>query len=93
MGKIYKIVNITHSGREGIRGTPISDEKHKPLLGAKIRGFNPLKSKIFEVEKWILIGNPAYDWWQTSAIIQLMHRYDGNYILETINTIYELEEV
>ena len=88
----YKIVNIYHSGRKGVRWSVPEDPKYDDLVGC-LCTFDPFEVKQFESIRLWIKNHPIYRWWDTSAIIQLSCDFDGKYYLETINTIYVFEEV
>ena len=90
MSEKYKIINIVHSGRKGPRWETVTDPKYDDMRGCilkigEIRQFKPINATIY--------GHPYYDTWRTSEVIGLSRDSDNNYILETVNTIYILEEV
>ena len=90
----YRIKNITHSGRKGIRGERVKDYKYDALFDAVINEEFTINSvKQFEQLKWVLVDNQMYDWWTTSEVIQLQLSHNNTYIIETVDAIYELEEV
>ena len=89
---MFVIKDILHSGRKGIRGEPVDDYKYDGLVGCyakfdinEIRACHGVHMKIS--------GHSFYDWWNTSPVIQLTKRNFDVYELETVNTIYILEEV
>ena len=88
----YKITNIYHSGRKGVRWSVPEDQKYDDLVGC-LCTFDPFEVKQFESIRLWIKNHPIYRWWDTSAIIQLSCDFDGKYYLETINTIYVFEEV
>ena len=92
----YKIVSIKHSGRKGIRGTDVNEPKYEGMINSiveispsleneKIR-YTPLHMNFIETES-------AYDQFHTSAILAISINKNWNYVVETINTLYELEEI
>ena len=87
----YRITEVYHSGRKGDRGDPRGDSEHTSLLGCRC-SFNPANVKHFQSVRLKLLGHPDYQWWDTSEVVQLSRDFKGNYILETINTIYVLQE-
>lgn len=89
----YRIVDIVHSGRKGIRGERVTDVKYDGLIGSRV-GFDIKAIKHFEsVRMYLLDYNPySYRWWDTSEVIAL-NAYDGKIELETANTIYKFEEI
>ena len=95
MKKRYKIVSVLHSGRRGLRNEPVDDYKHEGLIGCVVESLLMEDLKQFECVHWDFVGDDdLYDWWRTSPVIQITHDLRKDvYWLETINTIYELEEV
>ena len=90
----YKIVDIKHSGRKGDRYTQVEDPRYKPLFGAEFIANDICSVKQYNNLQMYLINNNMYDWWQTSAVLQISRDIKThNLIVETINTIYELEEL
>lgn len=89
---MYKIKGIYHSGRKDERFKPVDDEKYDGLVGCRIKwDINDLEQ--FESTRFKIVGHPFYSWWHTSPVIQLTKRDENTYILETVNTLYELEEI
>ena len=89
---MYKIKGIYHSGRKGERFKSVDDEKYDGLVGCRIKwDINDLKQ--FESTMFEIVGHPFYSLWNTSPVIQLTKRDEDTYILETVNTLYELEEI
>lgn len=88
----YKILAIYHSGRKGDRWSLRKDQKYYGLTEC-LCDFDPIRVKQFECYRLHLQGHPEYEWWDTTAVIQLSRDFDGKYYLETINTIYVFEEV
>ena len=87
MRTYYRIVDIVHSGRKGIRGEQVTDAKYDGLIGCRatlditeIERFKPVKI-------YLLDYNP---WWVTSEVLGLFVSNDKVEI-ETVNTIYRLE--
>lgn len=94
----YRIIDILHSGRLGIRDTRVDDEKYIGMIGSVIRLVGDLKLlediKQFEQVMWHFVaGQSGYTWWITSEVIQLSRDPDGLYTMETVNTIYILEQL
>lgn len=92
MMKTWLIKDICHSGRKGVRWTAVDDIKYYGLVGCYAK-FDMNSIKQFEGIRMYLAGHPDHSWWDTTGIIQLARRWDGDYVMETINTIYVLEEV
>ena len=91
MIKKYKITEILHSGRKGLRNTPVSQDKYNDLTGCvctlDIDNIKPYHGVHMELE-----DHPFYDWWDTSVVIEAtIVKETGTLILETANTIYKLE--
>lgn len=87
----YKIIDIVHSGRKGIRGEKITKPKYEALVEC-IAYIDIDSIKPFQNVHMILKGHPNYDWWDTSALITFS--LEQNYIkFETVNSIYILEEI
>ena len=86
----YRVKGIYYNGRRGIRWEPVTEEKYDGLIDALIswdvNGIKQFQGTSFKV----LSGGPWY--WYTSEILQLSKK-DKTYVLETANTIYELEEL
>ena len=89
----YKIKNITHSGRKGIRGEKYNGYKYSSLINTLINNFSINNVEQFKPIKWDLINNDMYEWWDTSEVIGLSLSPEKTYIIETINAIYELESI
>ena len=86
----YKILDIVHSGRKGKRWEPVTDYKYDDLRGCilrlgKIEQFKPVRATVY--------GHPYYETWLTSEVIGFDRDLNGDYLLETVNTIYVLKEV
>ena len=90
---VYKIKGIYHNGRKGPRMEPVADEKYETLVGSIIR-WHIEDTRQFKPAKFIFYDNPRHDFWHTSEVLQLSRRFsDEMYELETVNTIYVLEEL
>lgn len=92
MKKQYKIGAIVHSGRKGMRATPVTESKYDGLVGTSI-WFDVDSMKQFEEQEFLLIDNPFYEYWRTSAVLQAGIDENNQLIIETVNTIYILEEL
>ena len=88
----YRIKGIFYSGRTGTRWQEVSDLKYDGLVGC-LCSFDPEKVEQFNGIRLFLKDHPYHSWWETTAVIQLSMDFDGNYVVETINTIYVFEEV
>ena len=91
MKKQYRIKSITHSGRKGIRGTPVTDEKYRGMIDCLIL-LDTSKLRQYDGVHWEFIDHKEYDWWNTSATLAASINED-KLTIETANTIYEFEEV
>ena len=93
----YIIKAILHSGRKGSRNTQVSDPKYESVVGSIVTLYNVAKLedyKLFDEMIFDFIETKSeYDWWSTTPIIELARDYEGIYKVETVNTIYEMEEV
>lgn len=88
-----KIKSIKHSGRKGLRGTPVADQKYEDMIGCTV--FCDIKNAVqFHELRWNFDYHPRYDYWITSEVLALSYDEKNHiYELETANTIYELEEI
>lgn len=89
--KRWKIIDILHSGRKGIRLSPVMDSKYDGVRGCTVY-FNIEDLEGLKPFRFNRMNHYFYDYWDTSAVIQAEIR-NGQLILETINTIYVLEEI
>lgn len=92
----YKIIDVLHSGRKGIRGTPVEEHKYDQLVGSVIRMYDLEGESIkqFEPLRFNFVDHPLYEIWNTSELLQLAKdKKSGEYIIETVNTIYRLEKL
>ena len=91
MKKLYRIFNIVHSGRKGIRLTPVSDPKYHSLIGTVCQiSIDALKQ--FEQYTFKLYNHPYYDTWTISEVIAVgTIRDSGMLYIETCNSIYFFE--
>lgn len=88
----YKIIDIVHSGRKGIRGTKVTQSKYENMVGC-IAYIDVDNVKLLRSVHMILKGHPEYDWWETSVLISCEINQNTNRILlETVNSIYILEK-
>ena len=89
----YKIIDIVHSGRKGIRGTKVTQSKYENMIGC-IAYIDIDNIELFQSVHMILKGHPEYDWWDTSVLISYEINWRINKIsLETANSIYILEKI
>ena len=92
----YVINEILHSGRKGIRNEPVNDFKYDGLVDSivELKGLNVIEDcKQFDRLTILPISSDsADDFWETSAVIGISKSFHGEYYVETINTIYVLEE-
>lgn len=92
----YKITNILHSGRKGVRDEPVADQKYNGLVGSVVVliGMDIVEDcKQFDKLSMIIISSDSnYYYWDTSAVISIARGYCGEYHVETLNAIYILEE-
>ena len=88
----FKIKEIVHSGRKGTRYDPVTDEKYDGLIGCNVK-WNIKDIRQFDGTTFKFQNHPFYNYWHTSPVIQLSKRDFTVYELETVNTIYILEEV
>lgn len=87
---LYRIKGIYHSGRKELRMSPVTEYKYDGLIGCQIEwNINSLRQ--FQPTRFWLENHSKYSWWDTSPVIQLTKKDFNIYVLETINTIYELE--
>lgn len=88
----YKITKIVHSGRKGIRGEPVQDEKYDGLIDSVVtlrwirtleecEQFTPLKMNLIKTDT-------CFDTWYTSEVIQIALVTEDVYEVETVNAIY-----
>ena len=89
----YKIIDIVHSGRKGIRGKKVIQSKYENMIGC-IAYIDIDNIKPFHSVHMILKGHPEYDWWDTSVLVSCEVNWRINKIsLETVNSIYILEKI
>lgn len=94
MDKLYKILNIVHSGRKGMRYDEVQDPKYDGMVGATIKMPEIESIKQFSNVRWDFVsdGPIYYDFWTTSPVVSVSLDFSNHYVLETINTIYILEK-
>lgn len=91
--KKYKIIDIAHSGRKGERNTPVDDPKYDGLKDSVIESRDLEDMYQFETCHWnIVTTESSYKWWETTPMVALS-KVGDMYKLETVNTIYVLEDV
>lgn len=88
---MYKITGIFHNGRQGTRWESVTASKYEDLVGCKIK-WDANSVKQFEPTNFDITDHSFYSWWNTSPVLQLS-KSNGKYILETVNTIYVLEDL
>ena len=87
---LYRIKGIYHSGRKGLRMSPVTEYKYDGLISCQVNwDIDYLRQ--FKCTRFWLENHSKYSWWDTSPVIQLTKKDSNIYVLETINTIYELE--
>lgn len=93
----YIIKAINHSGRKGLRDTQVDDPKYENVIGSIVTLYNVrLLEDYKQFDEMIfdfIETKTEYDWWHTTPIIGISKSCDGLYEVETINTIYIMEEV
>lgn len=89
---MYEIKGIYYSGRKGARFEPINGVKYDGLVGCFIVWD---KNGIiqFEPTYFTVYGHDFYTTWRTGPVIQLTQQDSKTYELETVNTIYILEDL
>lgn len=89
---MYEIKEILHSGRKGPRYEPVDNYKYDDMVGCEINwDINSVRQ--FDSTAFVVHGHPFYTSWHTSPVLQLRRRDNNTYELETINTIYVLEDL
>lgn len=91
MEKQYKLLDVVHSGRKGIRGTTICDRKYEGILGFYCR-FDLDDIQQFKPFTFDVINSWYYDWWTTSEVLEATVE-EGIVQVETANSIYRFKEV
>ena len=93
MRQEYKLAEVKHSGRKGIRGTDVTELNYEGLVGSHVWcDFDAIKQ--FEPMEWSFSDHPNYDWWTTSEVLEAAYDPDiHTYIVETANTIYVFKEM
>ena len=96
MGKIYKIVDILHSGEKGTRGERVDEEKYEGMIGSLITPEIPFDDiRQFDPAVWTFIQTESkYQYFHTSSVFWVVEREeDGLLEIETFNSVYLLEEI
>lgn len=92
--KRYKLLSILHNGRKGMRLDPVSEEKYNGMVGSIVRIDELEKVRKFKSIRMYIECHQLYDYWDTSSTIGLVYDFSENkYYLETLNTIYVLQEL
>ena len=95
--KKYEIISITHSGRKGLRGTPVDEIRYDGLVGSivvckDLEGeAESIKNKPFHFDFASRNEPYEYRFWDTTLVLGLYINKNWNYVLETVNTLYELK--
>ena len=97
MKKQYRIKSIVHTGIKGDRGTPRTDGRYPLRIGRIVE----LDTDDLEIDNQLILdyikdekgndysGMSLY----CSIIVDWDYAYDNRIKIETLNSIYELEEV
>lgn len=88
--KKYKLINIVHSGRKGLRGDKVTAEKYDDVIGSEVL-FDINDIKQFKNMTFLFKNHPIYDYWTTSEVLALRTDDDGTICAETVNSIYIFE--
>ena len=88
----YKIIDIVHSGRKGIRGEKVTQSKYENMIGCIVY-IDIDNIKPFRSVHMMLKGHPEYDWWDTSVLISYHTDSYDRLLFETVNSIYILEKI
>lgn len=97
--KKYRIYKISHSGRKDVRNKPVDDEKHYGFVDSIIQSPDVGKLKQYQNYYFKFITSKLnYDYWRTSGVIEIVSLVSSTenkpkYMLETVNTLYYLEEI
>ena len=86
----YKILDVVHSGRKGIRGERVTAEKYNDLIGSTVL-FDIDELGQFRCMNFMFKNHPIYEFWTTSETLSL--GIDKNRVVhvETANSIYTFE--
>lgn len=90
MKKEYKLLDVVHSGRKGLRGTEVCDLKYEGLIGC-LCSFDINDIQQFKRMKFDVRNSREYDWWYTSEVLALT-KDETKIEVETANSIYIFEE-
>lgn len=91
----YKIVEIMHSGRKGLRYTWVTDPKYDGVVGSIVT----IKGSIEDIKQYSFVKmdfvktDSLYDYWTTSEVLEIVKDTNERYSIETANAIYVLEQV
>ena len=93
----YEITGITHSGRIGLRDTPVNNPKYDGVVGSIVTLVNADKLEDYfqfqELKFHFVKTESGYDWWNTSCVICIGLDINNIYVVETINSIYYLRKL
>ena len=90
MKKQFKLLDVVHSGRKGIRGDAIDNPKYKGLVGYYC-SFDVDDIQQFKPFEFTVIDSVYYDWWKTSEVLEVI-KMDRYLLIETANSIYRFKE-
>ena len=91
----FKILDITHSGTKGERGTPVTANKYDGLIGCPVR-FDTDDIHIGQSLTMYIVpkAHMHYDYWTISCIQSVDYDKENKVlVIETLNSIYYLQEV
>lgn len=95
--KKYKIYRITNNGRKGPRNKDVDDIKYDGMVNSIIESYDIEYLQPFQCYRFNFIKTDTpYKAWYTSEVIGLKKNWNEEkniYILETINSLYYLEEI
>ena len=73
---LFRIKGIYHSGRNGLRMSPVTEYKYDGLIGCQVNwDIDYLRQ--FKCTRFWLENHSKYSWWDTSPVIQLTKK-DSN---------------
>ena len=91
----FKIKQILHSGRKGVRNTEVDAIKFygmkDAIIFADLNDVNEFQSFRWDFEH--SLHHPWYNWETSPVIAMAQNEETGDYLIETINTIYVLEPI